>query len=261
MSSEWSKEVFAKNLRWYMEKAEKNQKEMAEIVGVSAPTFNEWLKGKKYPRIDKIEKLAQYFGILKSDLIEDKKEEQNYKNNQQQNQNSNSSNNTTNNETKLLAKIVANCNDATLTDNNYIGEPTEVALLTYANTFDVKIDNRIDTIPFDSNRKMMSTLNGTTQYSKGAIDKVLPLCDYYICNNKKVKFIISLTPDKYLFWTHHGLWPPVSWRPFRSCPDRYISAHVLPRKWIPSFPFLLVSGLPERSLRRPERIRPWEGFL
>lgn len=95
--------------------------------------------------------------------------------------------NTTNNETKLLAKIVANCNDATLTDNNYIGEPTEVALLRYANTFDIKIDNRIDTIPFDSNRKMMSTLNGTTQYSKGAIDKVLPLCDYYICNNKKVK--------------------------------------------------------------------------
>lgn len=95
--------------------------------------------------------------------------------------------NTINNETKLLAKIIANCNDATLTDNNYIGEPTEVALLTYANIFDIKIDNRIDTIPFDSNRKMMSTLNGTTQYSKGAIDKVLPLCDYYIYNNKKVK--------------------------------------------------------------------------
>ena len=50
-----------------------------------------------------------------------------------------------NNETKLLAKIIANCNDATLTDNNYIGEPTEVALLTYANTFDIKIDNRIET--------------------------------------------------------------------------------------------------------------------
>lgn len=72
MYKEWSKEVFAKNLNYYMEKANKNQKEMAAIVGVSAPTFNEWMKAKKFPRIDKIEKLAQYFGILKSDLIEEK---------------------------------------------------------------------------------------------------------------------------------------------------------------------------------------------
>ena len=72
MNKEWSKQVFAKNLTYYMEKANKNQKEMAAIIGVSAPTFNEWLKAKKFPRIDKIEKLAQYFGILKSDLIEEK---------------------------------------------------------------------------------------------------------------------------------------------------------------------------------------------
>ena len=72
MRAEWSKEVFAKNLKYYMERSGKNQKEMAAVVGVSAPTFNEWLKGKKFPRIDKIEKLAQYFGILKSDLIEEK---------------------------------------------------------------------------------------------------------------------------------------------------------------------------------------------
>lgn len=72
MQAEWSKDVFARNLKMYMDMAGKNQKEMAEIIGVSAPTFNEWLKAKKYPRIDKIERLANYFGILKSDLIEDK---------------------------------------------------------------------------------------------------------------------------------------------------------------------------------------------
>lgn len=71
----WSKEVFAKNLRYYMESRGKTQKELAEIVGVSAPTMNDWLKAKKYPRIDKIEILAKYFGILKSDLIEEKTEE------------------------------------------------------------------------------------------------------------------------------------------------------------------------------------------
>ena len=75
MNNEWSKDVFAKNLRYYMEKSGKNQKEMAAIIGVSAPTFNEWLKGKKFPRIDKVEKIAQYFGILKSDLIEEKTKE------------------------------------------------------------------------------------------------------------------------------------------------------------------------------------------
>lgn len=69
----WSREVFAKNLQWYIEAAGITQKELAKIVGVSAPTLNDWVKGKKYPRIDRIEKLAAYFGCLKSDLIEDKK--------------------------------------------------------------------------------------------------------------------------------------------------------------------------------------------
>lgn len=71
----WSKEVFAKNLRKYMESRGVSQKELAEIIGVSAPTMNDWLQAKKYPRIDKIEKLANYFRILKSDLIEEKSEE------------------------------------------------------------------------------------------------------------------------------------------------------------------------------------------
>lgn len=71
----WSKEVFARNLKMYMDMKGKTQKELAEIVGVSAPTMNDWIKAKKYPRIDRIEILAEYFGILKSDLIEAKTEE------------------------------------------------------------------------------------------------------------------------------------------------------------------------------------------
>ena len=70
----WSNEVFAKNLRKYMNSKGITQKELAEIIGVSAPAINKWLHAEKYPRIDKIEKLADYFGILKSDLIEDKSE-------------------------------------------------------------------------------------------------------------------------------------------------------------------------------------------
>ena len=72
MSSIGNKEIFSKNLSYYVQRCGRDQKEIAEVVGVAPSTFNEWVKGKKYPRIDKIEMLANYFRILKSDLIEDK---------------------------------------------------------------------------------------------------------------------------------------------------------------------------------------------
>ena len=74
MSNLGNKEVFAKNLCFYMDRYGKTQKELAEVVGVSRSTFNDWTKGRIYPRIDKIEILANYFGVLKSDLIENAKE-------------------------------------------------------------------------------------------------------------------------------------------------------------------------------------------
>ena len=70
-----NKEAIAKNLSYYTKRSGKTQKELAAIVGVAPSTFNDWIKGKKYPRIDKIETLANLFGILKSDLIEDNRED------------------------------------------------------------------------------------------------------------------------------------------------------------------------------------------
>lgn len=75
MSNIGNKETMAKNLAYYVRVSGKTQKEVAEVAGVAASTFNDWIKAKKYPRIDKIEILANYFGILKSDLIEEKSEE------------------------------------------------------------------------------------------------------------------------------------------------------------------------------------------
>ena len=69
-----SKEVFSKNLRFYIARAGISQKELADIIGVSAPSVNDWYSGKKFPRIDRVELLAEYFGILKSDLLEEKEE-------------------------------------------------------------------------------------------------------------------------------------------------------------------------------------------
>ena len=68
------KEVFAKNLKKYMELNGKSRREVCAALGYSYFTFSDWVNGKKMPRMDKVEQLANYFGILKSDLIEEKKE-------------------------------------------------------------------------------------------------------------------------------------------------------------------------------------------
>lgn len=68
------KEVFAKNLKKHMELNGKSRREVCAALGYSYFTFSDWVNGKKMPRMDKVEQLANYFGILKSDLIEDKKE-------------------------------------------------------------------------------------------------------------------------------------------------------------------------------------------
>jgi transcriptional regulator with XRE-family HTH domain len=67
-----NKNVFAANLRHYMYINNKSRKDVCEALGFSYYTFSDWVKGKKYPRMDKVEMLANYFGCLKSDLIEDK---------------------------------------------------------------------------------------------------------------------------------------------------------------------------------------------
>lgn len=72
MSNIGNKETFAKNLIYYIERSGRTQVEIADAIGVSKSTLTEWTKARKYPRIDKIELLSNYFGIQKSDLIEEK---------------------------------------------------------------------------------------------------------------------------------------------------------------------------------------------
>ena len=67
-----NKEIFASNLRHYMEQAGITRMELSEDLGIPYMTISDWVNGKKYPRIDKIEILANYFGVLKSDLVEKK---------------------------------------------------------------------------------------------------------------------------------------------------------------------------------------------
>ena len=67
-----NKEIFAKNLKRYMNENGKSRRDVCQALGFSYYTFSDWVNGKKYPRMDKVEMLANYFGILKSDLIEER---------------------------------------------------------------------------------------------------------------------------------------------------------------------------------------------
>ena len=66
-----NKEIMAKNIRRYMDSQGKSRNEICEDLGFAYTTFSDWINGNKYPRIDKIEMLANYFGISKSDLVEE----------------------------------------------------------------------------------------------------------------------------------------------------------------------------------------------
>lgn len=72
MSGLGNKEVMAKNIRYYMEKKGLNAKDFSIEMNFKYSTVLDWLNAKTYPRIDKIEMMANYFNIEKSDLVEDK---------------------------------------------------------------------------------------------------------------------------------------------------------------------------------------------
>ena len=73
MVKDKQKAIFLENLNSYIAKSEKTQLEIAKSIGVSPQTFNTWCKGIAIPRMGKVQALADYFNINKSDLIEDKK--------------------------------------------------------------------------------------------------------------------------------------------------------------------------------------------
>lgn len=72
MSEEEYRHIFVKKLSYYMNKYGKNQMDLMNDLGLSSSTVSSWCTGKKLPRMGKIQMLADYFGIEKSDLIEEK---------------------------------------------------------------------------------------------------------------------------------------------------------------------------------------------
>lgn len=70
MSDLGNKEIFSENLKRYMKMKGKTRNDICHALGFAYTTFTDWENGVTYPRIDKIEMLANYFGVKKSDLIE-----------------------------------------------------------------------------------------------------------------------------------------------------------------------------------------------
>ena len=103
---------------------------------------------------------------------------------------------------EALAKAMTLCSDAILEESGAQGEPTECALVNFAaekgyNKNELQHRHpRVAEIPFDSVRKMMSTLHqdteGFIQYTKGATDELLSRCGYILENGK----IVALTEGK-----------------------------------------------------------------
>ena len=73
-----NKEIMAKNIKRLMELRGKDRNDVCKDLGFKYTTFTDWINAKTYPRIDKIEMMANYFGVSKADLVEEPVEAEPY---------------------------------------------------------------------------------------------------------------------------------------------------------------------------------------
>lgn len=72
MDTQANKDIMSRNIKRQMEKKGVTNQQICDDLGFKYTTFLDWIKAKTYPRIGKIEAMANYFGCEKSDLIEEK---------------------------------------------------------------------------------------------------------------------------------------------------------------------------------------------
>lgn len=73
MSDLGNKKIMAKNIQALMKSHGVTRKKLADDLDVSYTTLSDWVNGNSYPRIDKIEMMANYFHVSKADLVEQNK--------------------------------------------------------------------------------------------------------------------------------------------------------------------------------------------
>lgn len=74
-NTEKLKQIMAKNLKKQLDRNGKTQTDLAKDLNIPETTVSNWTKGKTYPRIDKVQLMADYFKVTRSDLTEEKSEE------------------------------------------------------------------------------------------------------------------------------------------------------------------------------------------
>ncbi len=74
MPEEIYRKIFSKNLNRYMEINQKTQTDIVNDLGFNKSAVSTWCNGTRLPRMDKVNILAKYFGVERSDLTEDKTE-------------------------------------------------------------------------------------------------------------------------------------------------------------------------------------------
>lgn len=65
-----NKQIMARNITMYLAHLGKSRKQMCRELGFAYTTVCDWTKGRSYPRIDKIEAMAEYFHVGMADLVE-----------------------------------------------------------------------------------------------------------------------------------------------------------------------------------------------
>lgn len=73
MSGLGNKEIMAKNIKRLLEEHDMSQTDLCNALGFKFMTVSDWVNAKSYPRIDKIEMMANFFGVSKADLVEEPK--------------------------------------------------------------------------------------------------------------------------------------------------------------------------------------------
>ena len=81
MNEDRNKEIMARNIKRYMDMKGVTNQQLCDALDFKYTTFMDWIKGVTYPRIGKVEAMANYFGCEKSDLIEEKLTEEKEKDN------------------------------------------------------------------------------------------------------------------------------------------------------------------------------------
>lgn len=72
MSTELERQIMAKNIKRYMDIKNVTRPQICEELNIKYTTFTDWINATTYPRMGKIERMANYFGCEKSDLIEER---------------------------------------------------------------------------------------------------------------------------------------------------------------------------------------------